>query len=125
MNALKSGLVLMTIAVHLAPGFALAATQEELLEKIKLLEIQIQQLKELKAQRNRMQEKEQQCVKAVGTGKFCKCLADALPDEMGFEQYVHEMVTGADQDSRAGEGQRDPKSARTAHDTCVQKGLFW
>jgi hypothetical protein len=121
--------IILALALSpLLPTLARAASQEELLDKIKLLEIQIQQLKELKAQQNKDQEKEQDCIKAVGTEKFCKCLAEALPGDINFEQYVHGMVSSSEElrrDSRKHEGQGSVDAVHTAHDKCVQKGLLW
>jgi hypothetical protein len=125
MKALKLILRCMVLAVALSPLFPTlcrAASEEEIFEKIKVLEMQIQELKEMKAQQNKAEEKEQQCIKAVGTVKFCKCLAEALPGDISFEQYVHSMVSSVEEASRDGKGHVD--AAHAARDKCVQKGLF-
>lgn len=131
MKSMKQIIRYIVVALAVCPLFpvvARAATQQELLDKIKLLEIQIQQLKELKAQQNKVQEKEQDCMKAVGTEKFCKCLSQALPDDIGFEQYVHSMVSSPAEpreDFRKDERMESRDAVHAAHDKCVQKGLFW
>ncbi|NVN90802.1 MAG: hypothetical protein HXX11_09380 [Desulfuromonadales bacterium] len=131
MKPLKLILCCIILAAALSPLFPAvcrAASQEELLEKINLLEIQIQQLKEMKAQQNKTQEKEQQCILAVGTEKFCTCLAEALPGDVSFEQYVHDMVSLAElsrDDSRKGGAKGDVDAVHAARNKCVQKGLFW
>jgi len=58
---------------------SVAASPDDLLEKINRLEQQIQELKALKEQQKLVAEKEDQCMKAVGRDKFCKCLLKAYP----------------------------------------------
>ncbi|HEY3307811.1 MAG TPA: hypothetical protein VGJ93_05105 [Desulfuromonadaceae bacterium] len=70
-----------------------AASKEDLAEKIRLLEIQIQELRELKVQKRATEEKELQCVQVTDNKKMCSCLAEALPQEVTFEQYVHHLVS--------------------------------
>lgn len=70
-----------------------AASRDDLAEKIKYLELQIQELKQLKFQQKMVDEKEQQCVRVTGEEKLCSCLAAGLPKEVSFEQYVHYLVT--------------------------------
>jgi len=131
MKPVKLILRCIILAVALSPLFPAlcrAASQEELLDKIKLLEIQIQQLKEMKAQQNKVQEKEQHCIMAVGTEKFCKCLAEALPADISFEQYIHGMVSSPEEsreDSRKRDDRGSVDAVHAARDKCVQRGLFW
>ncbi len=128
MKSIVRYIVAALAVCQIFPVVAQAATQEELLDKINLLEIQIQQLKELRAQQNKVQEKEQDCIKSVGMEKFCKCLAEALPDDIGFEQYIHGMVSSPAEprdDSRKRGGQENKDAVHAAHDKCVQKGLLW
>ncbi len=99
-----------------------AASEEDIFEKIKLLEMQIQELKDMKAQQNKTEEKQQHCIKAVGTEKFCTCLAQALPDDTNFEQYIHIMVSSVEVAGR--EGKKRVEAAHAAREKCVQKGLF-
>ena len=72
-----------------APSRA-ASSQEELLKKIETLQ---QQLNELKALQKASAEKKSQCMSTVGQEKFCACIAEGLPAEVGFEQYVHTVIT--------------------------------
>lgn len=78
---MKSGrpaIMYLILAILWYPAFTTlsqAASQDEVMEKIRLLEIQIQQLKALKEQQKISAEKEQQCLKPVGDTKFCKCIA--------------------------------------------------
>lgn len=131
MKPVKLFLRCILLALALAPLFpalSRAASQDELLEKINLLEIQIQQLKEMKAQQGRAQEKERQCIAAVGTEKFCKCLAEALPLDISFERYVHDIITTPEEspkDSRTPDRQAASDPVHAARDKCVQKGLLW
>lgn len=131
MKPVKLFLRCILLALALAPLFpalSRAASQEELLEKINLLEIQIQQLKELKAQQGRAQEKEQQCVRAVGAEKFCRCLAEALPLDISFERYVHDIIAAPEEsrkDSRTSDSQSGSAPVQAAREKCVQKGLLW
>ena len=120
-------LVLTLAVVALFPTGSRAVSQDELMEKIKLLEIQIQQLKELKAQQRLAVEKEQMCVTAVGEKKFCSCLAAALPPDVGFERYVHFVVSTTEElryDSLKSEERKSIDAARAAREKCVQKGFF-
>jgi hypothetical protein len=118
------------LALALIPLFSVpgrAASQDELLEKIKLLEVQIQELKQLKEQQRLSAEKEQHCFTAVGDKKFCNCLAAALPVEVSFERYVHFVVSTADElryDSLKPEERKGIDGARAAREKCVSKGFF-
>jgi hypothetical protein len=121
-------LVLALFLLPLFPAMGRAASQEELFEKIKLLEIQIQELKAMKAEQSKAQEKKQHCIRAMGTDKLCACLAEALPGNVSFEQYVHVMVSTPEEprdDSRKRDGQGAVDALHAARDKCVQKGLFW
>ena len=120
-------LVLVLIVVPFIATLSQAASQDELMEKIKLLEVQIQQLKEMREQQKLSVEKEQQCVTAVGEKKFCSCVAAALPVDISFERYVHFVVSTTDElryDSLKPEERKSIDAARAARDKCVQKGFF-
>ncbi len=127
MKSVRLILPCIILAVALSPFFPTvgrAASQEELFEKIKLLEMQIQELKEIKAQQNKSEEKVQHCMKAVGTEKFCACLAEALPGDIGFEQYVHVIVASpveSRNDSRKRGEQVSVEAIHAARDKCIQK----
>ncbi|MFH0783471.1 MAG: hypothetical protein V2B20_16175 [Pseudomonadota bacterium] len=106
------------------PALSQAASQEELFEKIKALEMQIQELKKMKAQQNQTEEKAQHCIKAVGTEKFCKCLAEELPGDISFEQYVHSMVALPDDlsdSARKRNGKGSVEVLSVARDKCIAK----
>lgn len=105
----------------------LAAQDDQLLEKIKLLEQQIQELKLLKEQQKIGIAKQEQCMKAVGREKFCSCLGANLPREVSFEQYIHTIITPKDQ---LGYGSM-PEDQKNIVDTtiavrekCIEKGFF-
>lgn len=104
-----------------------AASPDDLLEKINHLEQQIQELKALKEQQKLVAEKEDQCMKAVGRDKFCKCLADGLPRDISFEQYVHTLVTTK---SKLGYDTMTPVQKITVDENlalrekCIEKGFF-
>jgi hypothetical protein len=125
MKRIKLGMGCLLLALLLTPLFPLpgrAASQEELFEKIKLLERQIQELKDMKAEQSKILEKKQHCIRAMGTDKLCACLAEALPGDVSFEQYVHGFVSTAEE-PREGQGAVD--ALHVAREKCVQKGLFW
>jgi hypothetical protein len=108
----------------LVPTFGWTASEEDIMEKIKILEMQIQELKAMKAQQNKTEEKALQCMTTVGNEKFCACLAQALPAEIGFEQYVHIMVASLD---KSGNDRQKPVergnvvALQASRDKCIQK----
>jgi hypothetical protein len=130
MNPLRFIMTCVALALLLCPTFtvsSLAATQDDIMDRIKLLEIQIQQLKELKERQKLPVDKEQQCLKPVGNAKFCKCIAEALPREVTFEQYVHFLVTpkdGLKYDTLPPESRQAVDAAIAAREKCVDKGWF-
>ncbi|GFE58821.1 hypothetical protein AOG1_27010 [Geobacter sp. AOG1] len=63
--------------------------QDDMEDKIRLLEQQIQELKTLRAQQAVGKQKADQCLKAVGREKFCNCIGENLPTAVSFEQYIH------------------------------------
>lgn len=111
----------------LLPAGAVAGDQEELLKKIEVLE---QQLKELKEQQKTRSEKESHCLRAVGREKFCVCLAEKLPPEVGFAEYVHTAITAKEvlgYDSMPLERKQRIDAILAVRDACVEKGKggFW
>jgi hypothetical protein len=106
-----------------SPAFA----QDDLLEKIKSLEQQIQELKTLKEQQSISAAKTEQCMKAVSREKFCTCIGNTLPREVNFEQYVHTLIT-----SKEALGYTDMTENRKkiiddtidAREKCIEKGFF-
>jgi hypothetical protein len=105
-----------------------AADRDELLKKIELLELQLKELKELQQASG---EKESHCLQATGVEKFCACLAEKLPREVSFEQYVHTVVTPKKELGYEGlpaERRKVVDQTLTARDGCVEKkkgGLLW
>ena len=120
----------LILASLLAPALATpsrAASQDDTMERIRLLEIQIQQLKALKEQQKLSEEKEQQCLKPLGNAKFCKCITEALPREVSFEQYVHFLVTtkdGLKYDAMPPEPRQAVDAAFAAREKCVNNEWF-
>ncbi len=111
----------------LLPAGAVAGDQEELLKKIEVLE---QQLKELKEQQKTRSEKESHCLRAVGREKFCACLAEKLPPEVSFAEYVRIAVTPKEELGYGGmtpEQKRRIDTTLSVRDACVEKGKggFW
>jgi hypothetical protein len=107
-----------------APSLGWTAPEEEIMEKIKILEMQIQELKAMKAQQNKTEEKVLQCMTAVGNQKFCACLASALPVEVGFEQYVHIMVASLEKsgtDPKKNVNYGNAVAVQAARDKCIQQ----
>lgn len=106
---------------------AAAASQDDLLEKINRLEQQIQELKALKEQQTYFAAKEEQCMKAVGRDKFCKCVAQQLPREAGFELYVHTLINTKEKLGYAAMTPEQKSSVDAILDVrerCVEKGFF-
>jgi hypothetical protein len=106
---------------------AVAGEQEELLRKIEGLE---QQLKELKEQQKTRGEKESHCLQAVGREKFCACIAEKLPPEVGFAEYVHTAITAKSElgyEGMSPEQKRRVDATLAVRDACVEKkkGGFW
>ena len=119
---------LVTIVVA---GVCMAApvyAQDDMQEKIKKLEQQIEELKAMKLQQNVVRQKADQCVRAVGKDKFCSCVAEKLPASVSFEQYIHTMVTPKEQ---LGYATLAPEQKKLIDDTlavrekCVEKGFLW
>ncbi len=125
-------ILMVTICCSLALSFAnasraFAGEQEELLKKIEMLE---QQLKELKEQQKTRGEKESQCLQAVGREKFCACIAEKLPPEVGFAEYIHTAImakSALGYEGMSPEQKRRVDATLAVRDACVEKGKggFW
>lgn len=114
---------LFSVSFAVPPAFA----QEDLQEKIRLLEQQIQEIKTQKLLQKVTQEKSEQCMKAVGREKFCTCVGNSLPREVSFEQYIHTLVTPKETLGYAGmtPEQKSVIDATIAvREKCVEKGFF-
>lgn len=107
-----------------------AANNDELLKKIEQLE---RQLKELKQIQKSSSEKMEQCMKATGVEKLCSCLKERLPEELTFEQYVHNVVSTRQElgyEAMSVEQRKKVDSSVVARDACVEKekekgGFLW
>ena len=101
--------------------------QDDLLEKIKYLEQQIQELKTLKEQQNIAVLKTEQCMKVVSRDKFCACVGSSLPHNVSFEEYVHTVLTPKEALGYANMTP-DQKAVIDAtidvRDKCIEKGFF-
>lgn len=101
--------------------------QDDMQERIRLLEQQIQELKLLKAQQDIGKQKADQCLKAVGRDKFCNCVGKNLPAAVSFEQYIHTMVTSKEElgySTLPPEQKRLIDATLETRDKCVEKGFF-
>lgn len=119
---------LLLCVLLLLPSSPVAAeSTDEVLEKIRRLEQQIQELKALKEQQRVASEKEDHCMKAFGREKFCKCVSAGLPREVGFEQYVQTLITPRAKlgyDGMTPERKNEVDTIVALRERCVEKGFF-
>jgi len=104
-----------------------ACAQDDMMEKIRQLEQQIQELKVLKQQKAVTEIKFDHCMKAVAREKFCRCVSDKLPLEVSFEQYVHTLVTAReklDYTSMTAEQMKVVDATIEVREQCIEKGFF-
>ena len=116
-------LVALCVSIMAAQAFA----QDDLLEKIKRLEQQIQELKVLKEQQNISAAKAEQCMKVVAREKFCTCVGNSLPRDISFEDYVHTQITSNETLGYAGmtlDQKTVIDATRGVRDSCIEKGFF-
>lgn len=100
---------------------------DDMQEKIRVLEQQIQELKTLKARLDVGKQKTEQCLKAVGREKFCNCIGENLPVDVNFEQYIHTMVTSKEEIGYSAMPTEQKKTVDATLETgekCVEKGFF-
>lgn len=100
---------------------------DDMQEKIRVLEQQIQELKILKAQQDVGKQKTEQCLKAVGREKFCNCIGENLPVAVSFEQYIHTMVTSKEEigySTMPPEQKKMVDAIVETREKCVEKGFF-
>lgn len=84
--------------VLLTTTLSLAAAPSDVQEKIRALEQQLQNLRQLKASQDRSQAlRETKCYQAVPSRAFCACLSTRLPAEVSFDQYVSLVGAGTQQ----------------------------
>jgi len=115
------------LIVALFCSATLCSAADDVMERIKQLEQQIQELKQLKEQQSISVQKNDDCLKAFGREKFCSCISTTLPRQVSFEQYVHTLVTSRDSLGYATmtPEQRSVVDATLAvRETCVEKGFF-
>lgn len=112
-------------------GYLLLATPlhalDDMQEKIRLLEQQIQELKTLQTQQAVGKQKAEQCLKAVGQDKFCSCIGEHLPDTVSFEQYIHTMVATKEElgySAMLPEQKKMIDATLGTFEKCVEKGFF-
>ncbi|MBW4056272.1 MAG: hypothetical protein HIU83_12900 [Proteobacteria bacterium] len=118
-------LLLLVFCASFAASTAFA--QDNLVEKIKQLEQQIQELKTQKLQQKNIAEKTEQCMKVVGREKFCTCVGKNLPQEVSFEQYVHTMITSKEAlgYTRMSQEQKNViDTTVSVREKCIEKGFF-
>ncbi len=104
-----------------------ACAQDDVMDKIRLLEQQIQELKTLKEQQDLTDIKTEQCMKAVSREKFCTCIGINLPRDVTFERYIQTLVRSKDE-LRYHEMTADNKmlidSTIDVRNKCIEKGFF-
>lgn len=101
--------------------------QDDVMEKIRLLEQQIQELKVLKQQQDAAEVKFEDCMKAISREKFCRCLGNSLPREIGFEQYIHTLVTPREKlgyGALTVEQKKDVDATLEVREKCIERGFF-
>ncbi|BDV44810.1 hypothetical protein GURASL_37330 [Geotalea uraniireducens] len=120
----------LLVVLFAGTGVATAAAptgtpNQELLERIKNLENQIREMKDLQKQHEdqRLREKENQCMTAIGIKEFCGCLTANLPKEVDFTRYIQTVV--GTQDKGVVPADMDKKLAERifmTRDICTGKG---
>lgn len=101
--------------------------QEDVLDKIRQLELQIQQLKLLKEQQSISAVKTDDCMKVFSREKYCSCVGSNLPKDISFEQYVHLVLTPRDIPGGTilpADSKSLINTATDVRDKCVEKGFF-
>lgn len=119
----RSVMTLFGLFLSALPSFA----QDDMMEKIRLLEQQIQELKVLKQQQAVTEVKKEHCMKAVAREKFCSCISKSLPAEVSFEEYVHTLVTPRETlgyQTMTDEQKKSVDATVAAREKCVERGFF-
>ena len=117
----------LMILLCLSLSASAACAQDDVMEKIRLLEQQIQELKALKQQQAVTEIKLDHCMKVVARDKFCSCVSENLPREVSFEQYVHTLVTAREKlgyDAMTADQRKVVDATIAAREKCVEKGFF-
>jgi len=116
-------LSLLCIVVFASSSLA----QDDVMEKIRLLELQIQELKLLKEQQSVTEAKFNDCMKVVSRERFCTCISSNLPLEVGFEKYVHTLLTSRDKlgyTVMTVDQKKVVDATAEVREKCTEKGLF-
>jgi len=122
---MKRHILFIVFCASLASSSVFA--QDDLLDKIKLLEQQIQELKILKEQQSITALKFADCMKAIDREKFCSCTSNNLPSEVGFEQYVHTILTPREKlgyDGMNVEQKKVVDATIAVREKCIERGFF-
>ena len=118
-----------TIITLLCLGASVSAVcaQDDVMDKIKALELQIQELKLLKEQQNVTTGKFDDCMKVVARDGFCGCVSESLPVSVGFEQYVHMLLTPREKlgyGLMSAEQKKGVDAVIEVREKCIEKGFF-
>lgn len=119
----RAVIILVSLSLFASPLFA----QDDVMEKIRILEQQIQELKVLKQQQTVNEVKLDHCMKAVAREKFCSCVSDNLPREVSFEQYVHTLVTSREKlgyETMTDVQKKIVDATIGIREKCIEKGFF-
>jgi hypothetical protein len=106
---------------------SVATAQDDLMDKIKQLEIQIQELKTLKEQQSVTEKNVAECMKVVSQEKFCTCVGTNLPRDVSFELYVHTMLTPKEllgYKNLSSEQKQVIDATINTREKCTEKGVF-
>ncbi len=120
---LKRSILFYCLSLSALPAFA----GDDVMEKIRLLEQQIQELKLLKQQQDATDIKTDHCMKAVAREKFCGCVGQNLPREVSFEEYVHTLVTPREKlgyQAMTTEQKKSVDATLDVREKCIEKGFF-
>jgi GTPase Era involved in 16S rRNA processing len=101
--------------------------QDDVMDRIRLLEQQIQELKALKQQQAVTEVKMEHCMNAVARERFCSCVSEGLPREVSFEQYVHTLVTSRENlgyEAMPSEQKKVVDATVAVREKCIEKGFF-
>jgi len=122
---MKRRTIMMLFCCSLSASAACA--QDDVMDRIRLLEQQIHELKALKQQQAVTDIKQDHCMKTVARDKFCSCVSKNLPREVSFEQYVHTLVTTREQLGYAAmstEQKMTVDATVAVREKCIEKGFF-
>ena len=116
-------MIVLCLSLSASASFA----QDDVMDKIRLLEQQIQELKALREQQAVSAVKYEDCMKAIAREKFCRCVGDSLPHDVSFELYVNTLVTSRDKlgySTMTGEQKKTVDATIETREKCIEKGFF-